>query len=70
MRVIRAVATLHAGRAAAVRQGVRSVSFGACRTAAVEKPSLRWTGSQLESRRLFSRSSYLRNANLTAAEIA
>ncbi|KAK3497822.1 putative translation elongation factor EF-G, mitochondrial [Neurospora hispaniola] len=69
MRVIRAVATLHAGRAAAVRQGVRSVSLGACR-AAVETPSLRSTGSQFESRRLFSRSSYLRNANMTAAEIA
>ncbi|KAK3694536.1 mitochondrial elongation factor g 1-like protein [Podospora appendiculata] len=72
MRVIRAVATLHSGRAVAARQGVRHFSLAsrvAVAALTVDTPSPRWTASQLGSRRHFSETPFVRAA-VSAADAA
>ncbi|KAK4462179.1 P-loop containing nucleoside triphosphate hydrolase protein [Cladorrhinum samala] len=70
MRVIRAVATLNSGRAAATRAGVRHVGL-ACR-AAINTPSTttQWNGSQVAGARYFSRTPTFRAGASSAAAAA
>ncbi|KAK3987776.1 mitochondrial elongation factor g 1-like protein [Cladorrhinum sp. PSN332] len=69
MRVIRAVATLNSGRAAATRTGVRHVGL-ACRVAVNAPSTSQWNASEIGGARYFSRTPTFRAGASSAAAAA